>query len=67
MITNAIKMADRRPSSNLHDMRTLLAHHADDGFVISVMLAQDKCRLHPDLDPREVYRGYGIIESDGPA
>jgi hypothetical protein len=49
---------DRQPSSNMEDMKRLLAHFSP--VNVSLALARSKCRLYPDLDPTEVYRSYGI-------
>jgi hypothetical protein len=49
---------DRQPSGNMDDMRKLLAT-VQPGYV-TILLAQAKCRLFPDLDPIAVYREYGI-------
>ena len=32
---------------------------------VSLLLAQAKCRLFPDLEPLEIYREYGIGEEYG--
>jgi hypothetical protein len=50
--------ANRQPTSNMNDLRKLLA--AAEPANVSLHLARAKCRLYPDLDPLAVYREYGI-------
>lgn len=53
---------DRQPSSNMEDMKRLLAYFSP--VNVSLALARAKCRLYPDLDPKEVFRSYGIDIQD---
>src|SRR5262245_36067554 len=56
---------DRRPNSNMDDMRQLLAA-CGDSLTVSLHLAQAKCRFFPDLDPLDVLESYGIdVNRDG--
>jgi hypothetical protein len=50
---------DRQPHGNMEDMRRLLA--VMQPRTTSILLAQAKCRLFPDLDPVAVYREYDIL------
>lgn len=49
----------RQPTSNMEDMKAIMAAWFHPSSV-SLMLAQAKCRIRPDLDFREVYREYGF-------
>ncbi len=49
---------ERQPKSNMDDMRKMLG--VVEASTVSLLLAQAKCRLQPELDPMEVYRSYGI-------
>jgi hypothetical protein len=51
---------NRRPNSNMEDMRRMLA--LNEPVTVSLLLAQAKCRLFPELDPLVVYREYGLHE-----
>jgi hypothetical protein len=48
----------RQPTSNMEGMKVLLS--GAPAPIVSLMLAQAKCRIRPDLDFRDVYREYGI-------
>ncbi|HAP48451.1 MAG TPA: hypothetical protein DEA80_16365 [Afipia sp.] len=49
---------ERQPKTNMDDMRKMLG--VVDDATVSLLLAQARCRICPDLDPAEVYRSYGI-------
>jgi hypothetical protein len=50
--------AESQPSSNMDDLRKLLA--TCNPANVSMHLARAKCRLRPDLDPMAIYREYGL-------
>jgi hypothetical protein len=49
----------RQPTSNMEDMKAIMAARFH-GSWASLMLAQAKCRIRPDLDYKDVYREYGF-------
>lgn len=50
--------SDQQPWSDMEDMKRILAEFQPP--LVTALLAQAKCRLNPDLDPRAVFRSYGI-------
>lgn len=53
-----------QPRAHMDDIRKLLANGKEPD-VVSLHLAQAKCRLFPDLDPLTIYKEYGIGEEYG--
>jgi hypothetical protein len=52
-----------QPTSNMEDMKILLSVGAS-ARTVSLMLAQAKCRIRPDLDSVDIFREYGIVDEE---
>lgn len=48
-----------QPRPHMEDLRKLLIAGCAPGSE-GLHLAQAKCRLFPEVDPEEIYRGYGL-------
>ena len=53
-----------QPRPLMDDIRKLLAAGCQPG-TLNLHMAQDKCRLFPDVDPLTIYQEYGLEDGQG--